>query len=785
MTDRDARFSPLTVLGDGLLLLCAIAGFTLSFLSLYGGERLDEFIATPTTALDLCATQPGILLGPAVLFALAALCAWSLPRFRWAAAGGLAALWGLLLFFNWDRTVQGAAIAVRIISDLFTRQVSWGRAFAYESGLTPSQEGAAAKLFLMLALALLALALGWAVARARRWWLVLALTLPPLLPGLLADLYPDWPPFMALALCWCVMLLTDLCKWAAPDRRGVLTLAMLPCVGLALALITFAFPREGYTRPDWALRAEVRLSDTGIRLADFFAQFDGPFHNTVTYVGAAEEADLAHAGPLNYSGRTVLRVSSDCPDRLYLRGASLAVYEEGVWQPLPQGTYQEYLDRAGEDASSFPLEFPALAGMGEDGAGGPYTATVDDVGTAGTCVYTPYFLFQAQWDEWGMLPVEDAYFARRQGQRQHTMTFMQIDPRRGLFPEDFAPALLAEYRDYVLAHYLDMESELSQYLARLCVDGGAAGAARYGENYDSIQAALDVAALLDKLCEYDPETPAAPEGEDPVLYFLNDSRRGYCMHFASAATLMLRSLGVPARYVSGFTAVPRPGRTVDVPDRAAHAWVEVWVDGFGWYPVEVTPPAAFEWYQQGELAPIDLPSDPVEESDGPESTPTPTPTADPPPPPDPRPPQGGAGGGPAGGLDPAILINIAKALAAAVGVAALLWLGQYLPKRVRIKKLSAPDRNRAALNGYSYLLRMERWGGRVDQRAVELAQKAKFSPHTLTGEELDELRTLVDRERERLCIVLSPVQRLVFRYLWGMPRRPEPPGSEQPPEKPE
>lgn len=811
MTDRDARFSPLTALGDGLLLLCAVVGFTLSLLSLYGGERLDEFIATPISPLDLCAIHPGLLLGPAVLFALASLCAWSLPRFRWAAAGGLTVLWGLLVFFNWDRAVQGGAVTVRVITDLFTRRVSWGRSFAYESGLTPSQEGGAARLFLVLALALLALVLGWAVIRARRWWLAVLFTLPPLLPGLLADLYPDWPPFLALAACWCVMLLTDLCKWAAPDRRGLLTLAMLPCVGLALAVITFAFPREGYTRPDWALRAEVRLSDAGIRLADFFAQFDGPFHNTVTYVGAAEEADLAHAGPLNYSGRTVLRVTSDCPDRLYLRGSSLALYGGGVWRAMPQDVYQEYLDQAGEDAGS-PLVFPALTVMSEDVLERPYglyTATVVDMGTAGSCVYTPYFLFPLQEDELGMLPVEDAYFARRQGQREHTMTFAQFDPAQGLFPENIPRPDFAAYQDYVYDNYLYIPAQLDRHaLNQFCADNGVYGIVLHGygsfqtssqsvqtnqgtavlldklsEYKGPIQVAQDIAALLDELCEYDPETPAAPEGEDPVLYFLNDSRRGYCMHFASAAALMLRSLGIPARYVSGFTVVPQPGRTVDVPDRAAHAWVEVWVDGFGWYPVEVTPPAAFEWYQQGELTPIDLPSDPVEESDDPEPTPTPSDTLDPSD--APSQPQGGDREGPAGGLDLTLPIRIAKALTAAVGAAALVWLGQYLPKRFRAKKLSGPDRNRAALDGYGYLKRMERWGGRVDERAVELAQKAKFSPHTLTGEELDELRALVDRERERLCVVLGPVQRLAFRYLWGMPRRPRPPEPEQPPEKPE
>ena len=87
-------------------------------------------------------------------------------------------------------------------------------------------------------------------------------------------------------------------------------------------------------------------------------------------------------------------------------------------------------------------------------------------------------------------------------------------------------------------------------------------------------------------------------------------------------------------------------------------------------------------------------------------------------------------------------------------------MAQYLPKRYRAGRLSSADRNRAALYGYRCLERMERWGGRVSERAVELARKAKFSQHTLTPE----------------------VERLVFRFLWGMPRRPRPGEGDPPPE---
>ena len=782
MTDSENRFSPLAALGDGLVLSCAMGGFLASFLSLYGDGDLPLRLASP---LDQCAAQTGHFLFLALVFALVSLLVWSLPRFRAAAVGGLAALWGLSLFFHWESAVQGTGLTVRAITVIFSQRVDWGKVLQYDPHLTTAQEGDAARLFLLLALAALALALGWAVVRARRWWIVALLTIMPLLPGLVADLYPDWPGFMALAACWCAMLLTDLCKWAAPDRRAALTLAMLPCVAIALGIITAAFPREDYTRPDWALRAEDRLYTIVDDLSDFFARSDGPFRRTVTYVGSAEEADLAHAGPLSYSGRTVLRLTSDYSGRMYLRGSSLAVYEGGVWSALPEGTYEEYCPP--DEHALVPLYFPAM----QDQGGPTYTVTVDNVGAVGSCVYVPYFPIPQDAEDTGALPVEDAYFARRQGTRTHTLSFVERQAPAAFDVDGVSVAYATaglgvanQYRSYAYDHYLDVPEEYVEPLAGLYWQ-------RYGFiGSEPVFVAQRVAELLDELCEYDPETTPAPDGADPVLWFLNESHRGYCMHYASAATLMLRSLGIPARYVSGFTADSVPGQRVDVPDRAAHAWVEVWVDRFGWYPVEVTPAAAFEWYEQGVIPSDSLPSEPVEVSEAPVDTPPPLETPEGPSV-QPDGPQESAGlpgilpgdGPGGGGIDLTPLFTALKALAAIAGISTLLWLGQYLPKRHRAKKMSSPDRNRAALTCYGYLCRMERWGGRMDGRAVELAQKARFSQHTLTWEELDELRALADRERERLCVVLDPLPRLAFRYLWGMPDRPK--KGEKPEDPPE
>lgn len=113
---------------------------------------------------------------------------------------------------------------------------------------------------------------------------------------------------------------------------------------------------------------------------------------------------------------------------------------------------------------------------------------------------------------------------------------------------------------------------------------------------------------------------ATPWNEDFVTYFLDKQKEGYCAHFASAATLLFRSYGIPARYIEGYVvsqyAVSERGTLtdyeyddffqgenilgnsnvlqVDVNDGDAHAWVEIFVDGYGWVPIEVTPPSMDE-----------------------------------------------------------------------------------------------------------------------------------------------------------------------------------------------
>ena len=81
----------------------------------------------------------------------------------------------------------------------------------------------------------------------------------------------------------------------------------------------------------------------------------------------------------------------------------------------------------------------------------------------------------------------------------------------------------------------------------------------------------------------------APDG-DQLARFLFDTRRGYCTYFAFAMTLMLRSLGIPARVAAGFFVDPASSVFNYYAVRAdmAHAWVEVLIPGYGWVEFDPT-----------------------------------------------------------------------------------------------------------------------------------------------------------------------------------------------------
>ncbi len=90
---------------------------------------------------------------------------------------------------------------------------------------------------------------------------------------------------------------------------------------------------------------------------------------------------------------------------------------------------------------------------------------------------------------------------------------------------------------------------------------------------------------------YGTDIEEPPEGQDGVEYFLFVEKTGFCVHYASAMAVMLRSVGVPARLAIGYLPGD-PGEENGeyiLRDRYYHAWPQVYFPGYGWVDIEATP----------------------------------------------------------------------------------------------------------------------------------------------------------------------------------------------------
>ncbi len=169
---------------------------------------------------------------------------------------------------------------------------------------------------------------------------------------------------------------------------------------------------------------------------------------------------------------------------------------------------------------------------------------------------------------------------------------------------DAPDALLAQlveeqYEKFVYDNYLQIPdtpemAEVRGEFASLLGDGAKKRTAS-----EQI-AVLD--ALREKvgtMAEYSLTPGRTPNNRDFVNYFLLENHKGYCTHYASAGVILARMAGIPARYATGYVIVGddfaeayyHPALhtyKIDVKDNRSHAWVEVYLSGYGWVPYEFT-----------------------------------------------------------------------------------------------------------------------------------------------------------------------------------------------------
>lgn len=304
---------------------------------------------------------------------------------------------------------------------------------------------------------------------------------------------------------------------------------------------------------------------------------------------------VVNRGNLYPIGKEELRLSSGevPPETLYLKGFSGGDYAEGMWKEADE---QAIFD-------SIKLKFSGIW----------VGSWIDKI--------------------W-----EDLYFTINTVSMMQVPTQLTIQYQNGDLPDDidqryklyystFASAVSFKPENgYYVSYYtwdemqIDWENVHEELGFSLTLDDYHTIVQAYAEEAEDVytQVPLDSVPNLVQHCKNNPlesldeitafilytlqhdttytRTPGlTPANGDPIEYFLFQSKKGYCQHYASAAVVMYRMFGIPARYATGYVAFPDnfhasgEGYEALVTDEAAHAWVEIFLDDYGWTPVEVTP----------------------------------------------------------------------------------------------------------------------------------------------------------------------------------------------------
>ena len=241
-------------------------------------------------------------------------------------------------------------------------------------------------------------------------------------------------------------------------------------------------------------------------------------------------------------------------------------------------------------------------------------------------------------------------------------------------------------------------------------------------------------------------------------HILQEAEDGYCVHFATAAAVLLRSAGIPARYVTGYRVNAKAGQPVQVTSHDAHAWVEYYnYRTWGWYILEATP-AAPEDPGEAETAPPTEATVPAaqqapETTSAPITQPLPTQEENP----------------PAAAHSRRRLPVWIPVTLAALALLALLAEGQRRVRmelrRRRQKRGTANQRAAACARELQLLSRLTRT--RIPEEVTELTEKAVFSQHTLTAPELRTYALCQTAYRRRLRT--APWwKKAVYRYWYAV-----------------
>lgn len=233
-----------------------------------------------------------------------------------------------------------------------------------------------------------------------------------------------------------------------------------------------------------------------------------------------------------------------------------------------------------------------------------------------------------------------------------------------------------------------------------------------------------------------------PDDENYLNYFLNVNKRGYCVHYASALALMLRRNGIATRFVLGYQASDNKdadGKLI-IRDRNEHAWVEIFDDYLGWIPIEAIGVEVRN--EDGETSPVPTNTNqnnnqttPVSPDQTQEELDT---------------------------SDKKTIVEI-PLYGYVLGFLMIGLIGIVLQARIRKKRMfkNAKTNNQMVCYCYHYLNKLNGDTSKIK----ELSDKARFSTHEITDEELKFVTNYYFNQMKKIYREANIIKKLYYKFI--------------------
>lgn len=348
-----------------------------------------------------------------------------------------------------------------------------------------------------------------------------------------------------------------------PSQGGVIAAISFGTMLVVMTILLAFNPIEKYERFDWQENL-LQSIENGFNIDD--GRKTSTEKNLNEIKGSLEEKDnLSDISPLTQTHTPVMTVTSAVGGNIYLKGTAYADYRDNIWSIISDN-----------DAARYPQDFV------------PFTATIGNNALTDTRVhmlneskiaYVPYFL-ESLPDN--LNSVADVCVKNNTNKNEFNYSHYPFYAEGTYRYNSSSEA--EDYKAFVYDTYLEIPRKTQIELRRIAEQEG------FLDSELTVSEKIEmVKNYISSSKTYSLKTPKMPSGKDFATWFLNESDTGYCVHFATAGTLMLRALGIPARYVTGYYATAYANQTVTVTTDNAHAWVEYYSDTAGWIPLECTP----------------------------------------------------------------------------------------------------------------------------------------------------------------------------------------------------